>query len=105
MSRYHNGRKNGAYDEDSQSQSFPPEADTTTADDAPTVLERPPELVPHGQSPPFHTFVFILEALRDAKGMDKKRDKLARYFRLWREMVGNDLVSFPLSFHPVGSRC
>jgi hypothetical protein len=106
MSRWRHGQHYSAYDSGSQSQPPPPEpaapaaaATTSAATDEPSAaLERPPELRPHGPSPPFHSFVFILEALRDAKGMDKKRDKLRRYFKMWRERVGLDLVSYlPLS--------
>ncbi|KAL7418092.1 ATP dependent DNA ligase domain-containing protein [Mrakia frigida] len=70
------------------------EDDDTTSHQTTAALERPPELTPFGDSPPFSTFVHILEKVRDVPTMEKKRHTLSSYFDAWRNRVGLDL--FPI---------
>lgn len=65
-------------------------------------LPRPPQLAPHGPSPPFHVVsdLFQLIAEKTAPGQgrskqgDKKRIILQKFFDQWRLRVGLDL--FPV---------
>ena len=64
-------------------------------DAAPMV--RPAERAPHDPtrpSFPFFKLCLVMEAIRDAQGHEKKREKLVKFFDNYRARIGLDLVRF-----------
>jgi hypothetical protein len=62
--------------------------------DAPPMV-RPAQLAPRNPAQPsfpFFKLCLVMEAIRDAQGHEKKREKLVKFFDLYRAKIGLDLV-------------
>jgi DNA ligase-4 len=59
----------------------------------PSSLERPRDCINKNPTPAFAVLCSMMDRLRGEEAW-KRRETLSRFFRLWREKVGNDL--YPL---------